>query len=109
MDLLDPVENGAEGEERGEGGGQLIVARGDAAAAFQAGKEVFHLMPVPIVAAVEEASLLARGIERQAGKDVLLHQERSQGVGVVSFVGDQARLPALRSNLRARPCPSTKA
>jgi len=83
----DPMENGAESHEGGEGGGQLLVPGSDAPVTFERGEEILHMMPVPVVATMEVASFLAGGVEREAGKDVLLHQQGAQRVGVVAFVG----------------------
>ncbi len=118
----DPIENSAESNESRKRGRKFLVSSGDAALAFESSEEVLYMVTLPIVAAVKRPVFLACGIDGQARKDILFHQQHPPGIGVVTFVGDQssalasrqtiamsATFPALSSNLSARPCPSTNA
>ena len=51
--MSEPIEHGGELDEGQEGDGELVVAGGDAAVFFDAAEEVFNVMAVSVVAAME--------------------------------------------------------
>ncbi len=75
MALADPMEDGAQGDEGDKGSGEFLVAGGYAAVALEGAKEILHVMPMTIVAAMKGAPFFARGIQRQAREDILLHEQ----------------------------------
>jgi hypothetical protein len=100
----DPIENSAESNESRKRGRKFLVSSGDAALAFESSEEVLYMVTLPIVAAVKRPVFLACGIDGQARKDILFHQQHPPGIGVVTFVGDQSSALASRqtSNQRGR-------
>jgi len=53
---------------------------------------------MPVIAAVNEAPLLARGIHREAREDVLLQEQRPRDSGIVASIPPRGRRPAARSS-----------
>lgn len=95
MVLIDPMENGAQGNEGSKRGGELIIAGGDAAMTLEGREEVFHEVPFAVVASMERTVFFAGGVEGQAGKDIVCDQQLAQRIGIVTFVGDQRAAVAL--------------
>jgi len=86
--MNEPIEDSGELNEGEEGGGEFFVAGADASVAFNPAEEIFDLMPVAIVAAVERDGVTARAFWRDAGAGALTPQFGAQGIGVEALVAD---------------------
>ncbi len=69
--------------------GELFIAGGDAAVAFDPGKEVFDRVAPPVELAAEAAGPAPARSGWDAGPDALRAQPLAEVVGVESAVGEQ--------------------
>lgn len=86
--MSEPIEGGSEKDEAEESEGEFFVASADAAMTFDPAEEVFDLVAVAIIPAMESDGAAARTFGRNANSRALPAEPRAKGVGVEAFVAD---------------------
>lgn len=123
--MNEPIDHRSELDKGQKGGREFFVAGGDAAHGLDAPKEVFDVMAVSVVSAVEVGGLSATAFGRNAAASALGPQPAAEVVGVKALVGYDKAAPSPRSTgstasrswrgpgasatARARPCRFTMA
>ena len=85
----DPVEGSGEQDKAEKRFREFVVASADAAEAFEASVGVFDGVTMSIKFFGEVVGFASAGFERDAGKDPVCGERRTQLVGIESAVGDQ--------------------
>ena len=85
--MSEPIQDGGEQHEGEESGGELFVAGGDAPKLLQAAKEVFDVMAMPVVTAMEAGGMPAALSGRNAAPGVLRAQLGAESISVEALVG----------------------
>ena len=88
--MSEPIEDRGELNEAEKSRGELFVASADTPVAFDAAKEIFHLVATAIVAAMESHRPAARAFRRDANARALSAQPRAESIGIEALVGDGA-------------------
>lgn len=75
-------------DERQEGQGELVVARGDASELFDTGEETLDQVAVAVEMMVEGTGLESIGARRDHGLAALCRDCLNEGIGIVALVGN---------------------
>ena len=85
--MSEPIQGGSEQHEGEESDGELFVAGGDAPELLNAPKEVFDVVAMPVVTAMEAGWMPAALSGRNAAPGVLCAQIGTESIGVEALVG----------------------
>lgn len=85
--MTEPIHDRSEVNEAQEGAGEFIVASADPALRFDAAEEVFNLMALPVVTAVEAGRPQPTAFGRDAATGALIAQIRPKDIGIEGLVG----------------------
>ena len=85
--MSEPIHDRSEVNEAQEGAGEFIVASADPTLGFDAAEEVFDLMALPVVTAVEAGGPQPTAIGRDAAAGALGEQARPEDIGIEALVG----------------------
>ena len=86
--LRQPNESAGEVNEREEGLGEFVVARGDASELFDPCEEAFDQIAILIDVPIEGTRMESIGARRNHGLVLLRRNHLDEGVGVVALVGN---------------------
>lgn len=84
--MSEPIQGGGEQHESEERGGELFVAGGDAPEPLNAPKEVFDVVAMPVITAMEAGGMPAALPGRNAAPGVLRAQIGAESIGVEALV-----------------------
>ena len=83
----EPIQCGGELDEGQESGRELVVAGGNASEFLNAAKEIFDVVAMPVVAAMEPGRMTATVSGRNTAAGMLRAQAGAETIGVESLVG----------------------
>ena len=85
--MSEPIQGGSEEHEGEESDGELFVAGGDAPEFLNAPKEVFDVVAMPVITAMEAGWMPTASSGRNAASGVLRAQIGTESIGIEALVG----------------------